>query len=110
MKKVLATVLALVMALALCSVSWAANPASVSNAEELKTAIGAATAENNTITLTENIDLSESVTINKSGVNLVIDLGGKKISGSSQLFDIYSPVTFKNGTIDVTYNGSASIA
>ena len=48
-------------------------------------------------------------TINKSGVNLVIDLGGKKISGSSQLFDIYSPVTFKNGTIDVTYNGSASI-
>lgn len=109
MKKVLATVLALVMALALCSVSWAANPASVSNAEELKTAIGAATAENNTITLTENIDLSESVTINKSGVNLVIDLGGKKISGSSQLFDIYSPVTFKNGTIDVTYNGSASI-
>lgn len=109
MKKVLATVLALVMALALCSVSWAANPASVSNAETLKTAIGAATAENNTITLTENIDLSESVTINKSGVNLVIDLGGKKISGSSQLFDIYSPVTFKNGTIDVTYNGSASI-
>ena len=109
MKKVLATVLALVMALALCSVSWAANPASVSNAEKLKTAIGAATAENNTITLTENIDLSESVTINKSGVNLVIDLGGKKISGSSQLFDIYSPVTFKNGTIDVTYNGSASI-
>ncbi len=109
MKKALATILALVMALALCSVSWAANPASVSNAEELKTAIGAATAENNTITLTENIDLSESVTINKSGVNLVIDLGGKKISGSSQLFDIYSPVTFKNGTIDVTYNGSASI-
>ena len=109
MKKALATILALVMAIGLCSISWAANPASVSNAEELKTAIGAATAENNTITLTENIDLSESVTINKSGVNLVIDLGGKKISGSSQLFDIYSPVTFKNGTIDVTYNGSASI-
>ena len=109
MKKVLATILALVMALALCSVSWAANPASVSNAEELKTAIDAATAENNTITLTDNIDLSKRVTINKSGVNLVIDLGEKKISGSSLLFDIYSPVTFKNGTIDVTYNGSASI-
>ena len=109
MKKALATILALVMAIGLCSVSWAANPTSVNSAETLKTAIGAATAENNTITLTENIDLSESVTINKSGVNLVIDLGGKKISGSSQLFDIYSPVTFKNGTIDVTYNGSASI-
>ena len=109
MKKVLATILALVMAIGLCSVSWAAAPASVNSAETLKTAIGAATAENNTITLTENIALSESVTINKSGVNLVIDLGGKKISGSSQLFDIYSPVTFKNGTIDVTYNGSASI-
>ena len=109
MKKALATILALVMAIGLCSVSWATDPASVNSAETLKTAIGAATAENNTITLTENIDLSESVTINKSGVNLVIDLGGKKISGSSQLFDIYSPVTFKNGTIDVTYNGSASI-
>lgn len=109
MKKALATILALVMAIGLCSVSWATAPASVNSAETLKTAIGAATAENNTITLTENIDLSESVTINKSGVNLVIDLGGKKISGSSQLFDIYSPVTFKNGTIDVTYNGSASI-
>ena len=109
MKKVLATILALAMAIGLCSVSWAANPASVSNAETLKTAIGAATAENNTITLTDNVVLNESVEIKKSGVNLVIDLGGKTISGSSLLFDIYSPVTFKNGTIDVTYNGSASI-
>ena len=109
MKKALATILALVMAIGLCSVSWAANPASVSNAETLKTAIGAATAENNTITLTDNVVLNESVEIKKSGVNLVIDLGGKTISGSSLLFDIYSPVTFKNGTIDVTYNGSASI-
>ena len=109
MKKVLATVLALVMALALCSVSWAANPASVSNAETLKTAINDATADNNTITLTGDVALSKSVIINKSGVDLVIDLGGKTISGSSQLFDIYSPVTFKNGTIDVTYNGSESI-
>ena len=109
MKKLLATILALVMAIGLCSVSWAANPASVSNAETLKTAIGAATAENNTITLTDNVVLNESVEIKKSGVNLVIDLGGKTISGSSLLFDIYSPVTFKNGTIDVTYNGSESI-
>lgn len=109
MKKALATILALVMAIGLCSVSWATNPASVSNAETLKTAIGAATAENNTITLTDNVVLNESVEIKKSGVNLVIDLGGKTISGSSLLFDIYSPVTFKNGTIDVTYNGSASI-
>ena len=109
MKKVLATILALVMAIGLCSVSWATGPASVSNAETLKTAIGAATAENNTITLTDNVVLNESVEIKKSGVNLVIDLGGKTISGSSLLFDIYSPVTFKNGTIDVTYNGSASI-
>ena len=44
MKKALATILALVMAIGLCSISWAANPASVSNADELKTAIGAATA------------------------------------------------------------------
>ena len=109
MKKALATILALVMAIGLCSVSWATEPASVNSAETLKTAIGAATAENNTITLTDNVVLNERVEIKKSGVNLVIDLGGKTISGSSLLFDIYSPVTFKNGTIDVTYNGSASI-
>ena len=109
MKKVLATILALVMAIGLCSISWAAEPTSVNSADTLKTAINDATADNNTITLTGDVALSESVTINKSGVNLVIDLGGKTISGSSQLFDIYSPVTFKNGTIDVTYNGSASI-
>ena len=109
MKKVLATILALVMAIGLCSVSWATEPASVNSAETLKTAIGAATAENNTITLTDNVVLNEREEIKKSGVNLVIDLGGKTISGSSLLFDIYSPVTFKNGTIDVTYNGSASI-
>ena len=109
MKKVLATILALVMAIGLCSVSWATAPASVNSAETLKTAINAATAENNTITLTDNVVLSESVKIDKSGVNLVIDLGGKTISGSSLLFDIYSPVTFKNGTINVTYNGSESI-
>ena len=109
MKKALATILALVMAIGLCSVSWATDPASVNSADALKTAINDATADNNTITLTGDVALSESVTINKSGVNLVIDLGGKTISGSSQLFDIYSPVTFKNGTIDVTYNGSGSI-
>lgn len=107
MKKVLATILALVMAIGLCSVSWATPP--VNSADTLKTAVGAATAENNTITLTDNVVLNESVEIKKSGVNLVIDLGGKTISGSSLLFDIYSPVTFKNGTIDVTYNGSESI-
>ena len=110
MKKVLATVLALVMALALCSVSWADDPAaSTPAAFDLAGAISAATAENNTVTLTSDVELSAGVVINKSGVDLVIDLNGHKISGSSQLFDIYSPVTFKNGTIDVTYNGSSSI-
>ena len=109
MKKVLATILALVMAIGLCSVSWATEPASVNSADALQTAINDATADNNTITLTGDVALSKSVIINKSGVDLVIDLGGKTISGSSQLFDIYSPVTFKNGTINVTYNGSESI-
>ena len=110
MKKALATILALVMAIGLCSVSWATEPASVNSADALQTAINDATADNNTITLTGDVALSKSVIINKSGVDLVIDLGGKTISGSSQLFDIYSPVTFKNGTIiNVTYNGSKSI-
>ena len=110
MKKVLATILALVMALGVTTAAWADGEGGAAPAAfDLSAAISAATEENNTITLTDNVALSDSVTINKSGVNLVIDLGGKTISGSSQLFDIYSPVTFKNGTIDVTYTGSNSI-
>ncbi len=111
MKKVLATILALVMAIGVTTMAWADDVAKIGDTgyATLDAAISAATEENNTVTLTDNVTLGASVTINKSGVDLVIDLGGKTISGSGMLFDIYSPVTFKNGTIDVTYTGNQSI-
>ena len=109
MKKVLATILALVMAIGLCSISWAANPASVSNAEELKTAIGAATAENNTITLTGNITLTSTLNLAK---DVIIDGQGKYTikaadnftSGSDNktacVLYVSATVTLKNVTVD----------
>lgn len=69
MKKVLATILALVMALALCSVSWAAATevkteaeltAAVSNGGEIK--LGA------DITLTSTLNLAKGVTIDGQGM------------------------------------------
>ena len=111
MKKALATILALVMAIGLCSISWAANPASVSNAEELKTAIGAATAENNTITLTGNItltstlNLAKEVTIDGQGM-YTIKAADNFSSGNSNktacVLYVSATVTLK----DVTVNGN----
>lgn len=109
MKKALATILALVMAIGLCSISWAANPASVSNAEELKAAIGAATAENNTITLTKNITLTSTLNLAK---DVIIDGQGKYTikaaddftSGSDNktacVLYVSATVTLKNVTVD----------
>ena len=109
MKKALATILALVMAIGLCSISWAANPASVSNAEELKTAIGAATAENNTITLTGNITLTSTLNLAK---DVIIDGQGKYTikaadnftSGSDNktacVLYVSATVTLKDVTVD----------
>ena len=111
MKKVLATILALVMAIGLCSISWAANPASVSNAEELKTAIGAATAENNTITLTENITLTSTLNLAK---DVIIDGQGKYTIKAADNFTPGSNnktacVLYVSATVtlkDVTVNGN----
>ena len=109
MKKALATILALVMVIGLCSISWAANPASVSNAEELKTAIGAATAENNTITLTKNITLTSTLNLAK---DVIIDGQGKYTikaadnftSGSDNktacVLYVSATVTLKDVTVD----------
>ena len=76
MKKALATILALVMAIGLCSISWAANPASVSNAEELKTAIETG----GEITLDADIEISETISVSKP---VTINLNSKTITGKN---------------------------
>ena len=93
MKKVLATVLALVMALALCSVSWAAS-ADLPQADA-----------NGVITLTDDVVLTAGKEINKEGTPQVtkIDLGGHKLSRAGGfVLDIYGDVTITNGTIEMT--------
>ena len=111
MKKALATILALVMAIGLCSISWAANPASVSNAEELITAIDAATAENNTITLTGDITLTSTLNLAK---DVIIDGQGKYTIKAADNFTSGSDnktacVLYVSATVtlkDVTVNGN----
>ena len=93
MKKILATILALVMALGLCSVSWAEG-----------TDLPPADA-NGVITLTDDVVLAAGKEINKAGMTQVtkIDLGGHKLSRAGGfVLDIYGDVTITNGTIEMT--------
>ena len=99
MKKVLATILALVMAIGLCSVSWAVST-------ELPQAD-----ENGVITLTDEVVLAAGKEINKEGTPQVtkIDLGGHKLSRAGGfVLDIYGDVTITNGTIEMTGAQSGS--
>ena len=93
MKKILATILALVLALGLCSVSWA-------DGTDLPPADA-----NGVITLTDDVVLAAGKEINKAGMTQVtkIDLGGHKLSRAGGLvLDIYGDVTITNGTIEMT--------
>ena len=82
MKKLLATILALVMALSLCSVSWATDPAvaKVGGQEyaTLEEAVDAAT-EKATVTLLA--DTRENVTISTN--RLTLDLNGHTLNGGT---------------------------
>ena len=98
MKKLLATVLALVMALGLCSVSWAASNLPAAD-------------ENGVITLTDDVVLAAGKEINKEGTPQVtkIDLDGHKLSRAGGfVLDIYGDVTITNGTIEMTGAESGS--
>ena len=82
MKKLLATILALVMALGLCSVSWAEGEIVVSDAAQLKQAISDASSKI-VIKLTDNVTMTGEPLDISAGKDVVIDLNGKtlKISG-----------------------------
>ena len=73
MKKVLATILALVMAIGLCSVSWADE--GVTTAEALNTAVGAG----GEVKL--GADISANITI-PADKTVTLDLNGKTLTGS----------------------------
>ena len=81
MKKALATILALVMAIGLCSVSWATEPASVNSAETLKTAVEAG----GEITLDKDIEISETISVSKP---VTINLNNQTITGKNGEYDL----------------------
>ena len=82
MKKLLATILALVMALGLCSVAWAEEEIEVSDAAQLKQAISDASSKI-VIKLTDNVTMTGEPLDISAGKDVAIDLNGKtlKISG-----------------------------
>ena len=103
MKKVLATILALVMAIGLCSVSWAAEPQSVDSAEGLKTAI----ATGGEIILSGSIEVSEPLSV---GTVVTINLNNQTITGKSgesgrRVFNVVA-----GGSLTLTGSGTITTA
>ena len=104
MKKVLATILALVMALSLCSVSWAENEG-VKTANELTAAVatGGDIKLAADITLTSTLNLAKDVTIDGQGV-YTIKAADNFSSGNSNntacVLYVSATVTLKNVTVD----------
>ena len=93
MKKVLATILALVMVLSVTTISWADGVVEVGTAEQLKAAV----ANGGEIKLTADVTVGAYVTINKA---TTLDLGGKTLTSDAGGFDVYKDFTLKNGTVN----------
>lgn len=123
MKKVLATILALVMAIGLCSVSWAdeAKVAKIGDTEyaTLKEAIEHVT-NGETIVLTADVNNGDGVVV-ASGKNFTLDFAGhtytitQNVVGSAgtkgQCFQLLkdSTITMKDGTIVANCAGAKMI-
>ena len=93
MRKVLATILALVMALGLTTAAWADGVVEVETAEQLTAAV----ANGGEIKLTADVTVDAYVTINKA---TTLDLGGKTLTSKAGGFDVYANFTLKNGTVN----------
>ena len=108
MKKVLATILALVMALGLTTAAWAEGEgaAKVGNVEynTLQAAVDAA-AEGQTVVLLKDVDASSGVTVGKK---IVLDMNGKKLYNTVDIWDTsWSLISVRaNGDLTITGNGT----
>ena len=125
MKKILATILALVMALGLTATVWAADvsgststkAAKIGGAEydTLQAAIDAASGSETTVVVLLN-DLTESITID-SGKNVTIDLNGHKLTNTDGQHTITNNGTLtivdtsaaKSGTVDNVTHAKGAI-
>ena len=108
MKKVLATILALVMALGLTTAAWAEGEGSakVGNVEynTLQAAVDAA-AEGQTVVLLKDVDASSGVTVGKK---IVLDMNGKKLYNTVDIWKTsWSLISVQaNGDLTITGNGT----
>ena len=103
MKKALATILALVMAIGLCSISWAAGPTSVNSAEGLKTAI----ATGGEIILSGSFEVSEPLSVS---TGVTINLNNQTITGNNgehgrRVFNVVA-----GGSLTLTGSGTITTA
>ncbi len=103
MKKVLATILALVMAIGLCSVSWAAEPTSVNSAEELKTAI----ATGGEIILSGSFEVSEPLSVSTV---VTINLNNQTITGKNGEYGRRVFNVVAGGSLTLTGSGTITTA
>ena len=107
MKKLLATILALVMALSVTTMAWATetNVAKVGDVEygTLQAAVDAATA-GQTIVLLKDVEITDVVTVGKK---VVLDMNGKKLYNSTT--DIWNESTGAWSLISVRENGDLTI-
>ncbi len=107
MKKVLATILALVMAIGLCSVSWAADPAATQVTETTEELDNGSYIVNGEITLTNG-----ALTV-KSGATVTLELAaGSKLTnkaGSHTIINNGNLTITGTGTVDNVSNGCAAL-
>lgn len=110
MKKILATILALVLALGLCSVSWAEG----TTQSTLQSRIDAAGNTETTVALTGNV--TESITVG-SGQSIILDLKGYTLTNAAGSHTITNNGTLtikdssegKTGTVDNVTHAHAAI-
>lgn len=104
MKKLLATILALVMALSFCILGWAAEVVYVAKIgeakyESLQEAVNAAK-DGKVITLLKNIDNLDTINID-NGAKVVIDLGGHTLT-----FKPNNMLKIEGGSLDLRGSGT----
>ena len=96
MKKILATILALVMALALCTTVWADGEATVNSKEELEQALN----DSSVTTIKLGANITASITI-ASGKTITLDLNGHKLTNEAEKHTITN-----NGTLTIIGTGT----
>ena len=112
MKKILATMLALVMALALCTTVWADGEATVNSKEELEQALN----NSSVTTIKLGAEITASITI-ASGKTITLDLNGHKLTNEAGKHTITNNGTLtikdssegKTGTVDNVTHAHAAI-